>query len=352
MAKAQVIFRVDGNANLGLGHLVRSRALAEILRPDFDCTFVTRASDPASVADLARAGFATLTLPDTLSWEADAAQVCDQIARPGDIVVVDGYAFDGAYQEFVKARGFTLVAIDDLHQGRFHADAVINHSGGVAASAYKAAPDTRFYFGPAYSLLRAPFLDAIPVAREPGKVESLLICFGGSDPRDLSRKALSAAAEVAALRRIEVVVGAAYRERDSLAQFAEQIRARRQITVEISVNLDASGMLRAIRASQLAVASPSTVAYEICAVKSGLVVCPYVDNQEDIARFLETTGAAACLRHFPELSETKIRDFLAAAADPAQIQRQIAAQAKMFAGNVRANLRGVFAALRTPKSSP
>ena len=40
--KQRVYFRADGHAKMGLGHVIRSLALAEMLKEDFDCYFIIR----------------------------------------------------------------------------------------------------------------------------------------------------------------------------------------------------------------------------------------------------------------------------------------------------------------------
>ena len=45
--KAKIVFRADGHAKMGLGHVIRSLALADMLKEDFDCHFMIRNPLPA-----------------------------------------------------------------------------------------------------------------------------------------------------------------------------------------------------------------------------------------------------------------------------------------------------------------
>jgi spore coat polysaccharide biosynthesis predicted glycosyltransferase SpsG len=47
-----------------------------------------------------------------------------------------------------------------MHAHHFVADAVINHAGGIEASRYSVEPYTQLCLGPAYALLRKPFIEA------------------------------------------------------------------------------------------------------------------------------------------------------------------------------------------------
>ena len=40
--KPKIYIRADGNSGIGLGHVIRSLALAEMLKEDFNCIFATR----------------------------------------------------------------------------------------------------------------------------------------------------------------------------------------------------------------------------------------------------------------------------------------------------------------------
>ena len=42
MLKRKIYFRADGNADIGLGHVIRCLALADILKDEFECVFATR----------------------------------------------------------------------------------------------------------------------------------------------------------------------------------------------------------------------------------------------------------------------------------------------------------------------
>lgn len=43
MNKSKIYFRADASANIGYGHFVRTLALADMLKENFDCTFFTSA---------------------------------------------------------------------------------------------------------------------------------------------------------------------------------------------------------------------------------------------------------------------------------------------------------------------
>lgn len=309
----RVLFRVDGNNRIGLGHLLRCRALADILRAQHECVFATSASEASVLHAFAEAGYQVIRGNGSASW------LTGELGRAGDTIVLDGYDFGEEYRREVKAAGYRVVCIDDLHQGRFDVDVVINHGGPAS---YDAPASTMICLGPSYALLRGPFLDVVQEPRVPRPLDSALICFGGSDPKNLTLSAFRALAQVS---RLELVVGPAYAHLQELTQeVAGRAAIHRDATAEQLVGL--------IRKCGFALTSASTVAYEVCAVGAGLIVCPYVDNQRELASFLEASGAALLCA---DLSQTP-------PLTPALLTNQLRAQQRLFQGDVRANLRALF----------
>jgi spore coat polysaccharide biosynthesis predicted glycosyltransferase SpsG len=154
----RLIFRADGNATIGLGHLVRSLALADMVRSVGECWFAVQAPSAAVRQLLATAQVRLLELPPTTDLPAEAAWLAEQQVRATDVVVLDGYQFDATYRQQLRSRGCRLAVIDDMRLGHFEVELIINHSPGVTPQLYDAAPYTRFCLGPAFSLLRMPFL--------------------------------------------------------------------------------------------------------------------------------------------------------------------------------------------------
>src|SRR5690606_19869813 len=99
-----------------------------------------------------------------------------------EIIVLDGYHFDTAYQKRVRDTGASLVYIDDHAEGPFDADAVINHSPGVDIQQYLGKSwETRFFLGPKYALIDPP-----PRVKRESSGQSLLVTMGGSDPSNFT----------------------------------------------------------------------------------------------------------------------------------------------------------------------
>ena len=178
----KIFFRADGNTHIGLGHLVRCSALAYMLQSYFEISFYCKEIPESFEKELVNNSYEVIRIDNE-------AQFIEQLDH-NQIVVLDGYNFNTAYQLEIKAKGNKLVCIDDLHDKEFVADLIINHAPGVKPEDYSAQPHTQFALGLDYALLRPAFLQQALKPRKIEKIETALICFGGSDPKNLTQSTL------------------------------------------------------------------------------------------------------------------------------------------------------------------
>jgi UDP-2,4-diacetamido-2,4,6-trideoxy-beta-L-altropyranose hydrolase len=99
-----LFFRADGNGSIGLGHVVRSLALAEIVGANQQAYFI--ASNPPEVvrALVHAAGLQLIALSEQPLLK-EAAYLCESFFTAKDVVVLDGYSFDHSYQQHLKRSG-------------------------------------------------------------------------------------------------------------------------------------------------------------------------------------------------------------------------------------------------------
>lgn len=283
-----MVFRADGNSRIGLGHVVRSLALAQMLQGEFRCVFAIQQPEESLLAQLRKVCQEVIVLPEQAVTEQEAVHLCEQVLRPTDVVVLDGYHFDTAYQQVIKSHGCALVCLDDIHAYPFVADAVLNMAGGVAEEEYKASPYTKLLLGPAYALLRPPFLKASHQEREfPEGPLRLLLNLGGADPENHTLRLAKELSKYKSIDSIDIVVGGAYRHLEALQAWLQE-----KESITLHQNLDAEEMSRLMQRCAVAVTSASGVAYEYAAVGGLLYVLQTAYNQAGLYHFLTSSGVA------------------------------------------------------------
>ena len=97
--KTRIIFRADGNSQIGLGHVVRSLALAQILRQDYECVFAIQAPSPELQEQIRQICDGIIVLPACTPDEERFVHELEAYIAEDVIVVLDGYNFTTAYQQ-------------------------------------------------------------------------------------------------------------------------------------------------------------------------------------------------------------------------------------------------------------
>ncbi|MFD2787555.1 UDP-2,4-diacetamido-2,4,6-trideoxy-beta-L-altropyranose hydrolase [Hymenobacter rubripertinctus] len=295
----RILFRADGNTTIGLGHMVRSLALADMVRAVAPGLVLAR-TPPAVVRELvAQAGLPLLELPELAPAE-EADYLLARVLRPTDVLVLDGYGFDSDYRRRVRASGCRLVCLDDLHAGFFPADLIINHSPGVTAADYQAEPTTRFCLGPAFSLLRPPFLRHAALPRPAGPVASVLVCFGGADPLQLTARMLAALLALGSLARIGLLLGGAAAAPTAIQAL---LAAHPQQQVTLYRSLLAEEMVPVLLGYDAVICPASTILIESLVLGRPVITGYYADNQRALAAYVHAHQQAHSVGDFAAYSD-------------------------------------------------
>lgn len=272
MAKKKILFRADGNAETGLGHLYRLFALVEIYKKQFEFVFLTKEN---SILDVIPRDYLIETITNDISIIDEPQWIHSHFPPEEYIIVADGYQFTGLYQKNLKNKGYQLIYIDDLAKEHMYADVVVNHSPYVQEKHYKKEAYTKLALGTQYALLRPLFLKAAKKNRVIKLIDSAFICFGGADPFNLTLKATKALLQFENFKNIHIVLGGAYPYQDI---FDLEKKCTDKITTYR--NLSEEQLIKIMEQCNFAIAPASTILYELSCVKMPIFSGFYVDNQE------------------------------------------------------------------------
>ncbi|MCC3159403.1 UDP-2,4-diacetamido-2,4,6-trideoxy-beta-L-altropyranose hydrolase [Hymenobacter sp. 15J16-1T3B] len=301
-ALPRLVVRADGNARIGLGHVVRSMAVADIVRDEFAEVLVAVAEPlPALGALVTAAGFTLCPLPT-----ASAAALLAQL-RPTDVVMLDGLAFDTDYQRAVRAVGCRVVVVDDLHAYRMEADLIINHGPEATPALYKARPGTRYCLGPGFTMVRREFREAAQRPWPVPQANSVLVCFGGADPQQFTHATLQALLRIDSVRAVGVVTGAAYQHGPALHALAA---AQPDKQVQFYQQLSAADMVRLLTDYAVVVCPASTVLLETLVLGQAAITGYYVPDQQVLAGFVHRHQQAFSVGDFRQLRQTDFEPLL------------------------------------------
>ncbi len=325
----KVLIRVDGSATIGLGHIVRCMALADILRPEFDILFVCKDISEKLVLELQKKQLLLVKI----NFNSDLFD----LISVNDIVVVDGYDFDLSFQLKIKSFGCKLVCIDDTHHQEYAADLIINHGPSSNKDLYKASTYTKFALGHDYLLLRKAFLDQIPVKREIVSVNNLLVILGGSDIKNLSTHLIDHKI-YEYFETVNIVSGASDDSYPQLKSYCEFIP-----NINLFNNLSDYELIKLSSKCEICICTASGVSYEMACVGIGMVVCMVSQNQEHFYNFFVEKQLASGVRYQNLKDIGKVIDAaLSLKNSPSNVSDQIKNQKETFKNDSRGLIRDAF----------
>ncbi len=267
--KPRILIRADGSSSIGLGHLVRCFALAQMLERNFEIVFYCKEIPSQTKSELESKSFLVHGVNSELDFFSKI--------QASDIVVLDGYEFTLEDQNKIKSSGALLVSIDDLHDKKYLADLIINHCPGIKALDYDALVQTQFALGTDYVLLRPAFIKSIGKRVSKSIPEALMICFGGADSKNLTVNALKLSLKEDWLKKIYVVSGSAY-------LFIEELKALCETDnrVKHTHEADEETMLATMMHSDIAIVPTSGILLEALATGCRVISGYFVDNHKFI----------------------------------------------------------------------
>jgi UDP-2,4-diacetamido-2,4,6-trideoxy-beta-L-altropyranose hydrolase len=273
----KLYIRADGNSQIGLGHLIRCFALANMVKENFDVTFVCK-----DIPVQTQTEFEKLFSVKKINSEKDFLDSLET----NDTVLLDGYNFDTNYQNEIKNNTCGLVCIDDLHDKKFVSDLIINHAPGIKAENYNAALYTQFALGTEYALLRPEFIQQAAVEIKIDKIEKVFICFGGADANSLTDKVLKQVLKFSEFKKIIIVTGAGYLFKDELESFIKS-----DSRIEHYHSIDSKKMCELMSGSDLAIVPSSGILLEALACGCKVISGMTADNQKYVySNYLQTNA--------------------------------------------------------------
>lgn len=263
-----IVFRVDGGGEIGMGHIYRCLTIAKELDNRFDCniTFLTLKEYPAGVEKIRSNGF-----------NADVVEQRNELQslrnHSPDIIFSDVLNTDPKYVRQLRQFAAAVINLEDMDGGLEHADFVVN-------ALYHEEETANHFYGPDYVVLREEFLDR--EVRVPERAENVLMTFGGSDPLGLSVKAVKALAKCDIDLSPVLVLGPDFGHAEDLYRLPDEVLE----TVEIRQNVTDMGEL--MQEADIAVASGGRTVFELLVTGTPAIVI--AQNEREANRLERLTS--------------------------------------------------------------
>lgn len=269
--KRKVLFRADASRKIGYGHFVRSLALADMLKDDFECVFYTQEPTPYQ-----RQQVSEVCKLEELPADDSKFPLFLNVLKGDEIVVLDNFYYTLEYQQQIKAKGCKLVCMGG--PDRLYAADVILSQATTDSSLFHSLPGTQYCLGLEWALLRRPFTQYTPRVREKIQPRTAVICFGGTDYKNLTGQTVDALCKDNLLDTLDIIIGDVYEG---------HIDDRYASKVTIHRNLSAQQIVKLFDKNDVAILASSSIAIEAMACRIPVIAGWWVDNQDAFYHLLE-----------------------------------------------------------------
>lgn len=271
-----IYIRVDGNGQIGMGHVMRCIAIAhEIKKLGEELTFVLAGEEPMS--KIKEEGFSCVAMQtDYRNMEEEWCKL-DSLLPQGGKVLLDSYFATKEYMEKLSSK-CKVIYIDDMNKFEYPVDCIVNGNIYGEEEVYTAS---KVLGGCKYSPLRHEFSEA----RENRKPEYLLLTTGSSDPYSITLQIVQGIIKSELLMKmpLKVVCGRYNQDYEEVVKICEN-----HSNIEVLQNVP--DMWNVMSKAMVAITAGGTTMNELSCMGVPMICFSFVDNQEQITSTYYTKG--------------------------------------------------------------
>lgn len=285
-----VCFRVDADEQLGLGHLSRCRSLMLAFSLVAKCNFSVISNNKSVVRKfIPNIGYDLFDVNFPFAGQTF------------DIVIVDVPNIDQREDQRIRGLSDLVVCIDDDGPGLSGQDILIRcNLLDLPKPAGSGLSLKNYWSGRDYIILHPDFTtQANRKNRKKRSAAKLLVCFGGSDPAELTLRVIPLLKELEKNIAINLVLGPAFSGRKKVGSLIKN-------DPRFSVDLNVPNMSRHLWAADLALISGGTLLYEACSLGIPAVVLSQNEGQAVEAKICHSAGAIVSLGVNKAVADDKI----------------------------------------------
>jgi UDP-2,4-diacetamido-2,4,6-trideoxy-beta-L-altropyranose hydrolase len=309
----KIVFRCNGDSQIGWGHVKRCLNLAQWLRGKYKIYFVIN-QDPLVCEHIKEKGFPVFEISEKGADEKVNEKIVNTILGfEPHIVVNDIHDTTYEYMHSLKTHNVKCVNFDDMSKNTKMAHVVVD--------ANRKEKEGKC-FGPAYIVLSSIYPKLAKKSRKVHqKVKTILFSFGGSDPSNLTEKALRSLEDrIPPNIELLVTVGPSFQNKAQLEKWGEKYN--------VVLLPDVGELAHLLLDVDMAIVSGGTTMYESLSLGTPTVVMAQNKAEAKNARRMEKKGAVMYLGEGPKISDKKIMRKVNALINDHPMREKISAKAK------------------------
>ncbi len=200
-----------------------------------------------------------------------------------DAVLIDSYLADPDFYRQVSCRAGSAAYIDDFNRLDYPRGIVINGSVGAEKINYVRHRDSLYLLGADYIVIGSEFRNTGAHKRVRKEIKTIMLTFGGYDPRGLTPKILALLAREYPDCVKKVIIGRGYK-------CIKDITYAKDAKTELIYHPDAKGMKRVMRDSDIAISAGGQTLFELAAIGVPTVAVKAAENQTINLKGLKRAG--------------------------------------------------------------
>lgn len=277
-----IYIRVDMNAQIATGHVMRCLSIADALR-GFGEPVRFILADEQAVGLLKQRGYDAIVLHTQWNCMEEELSVLSQVIQNEHIekILIDSYQVTQRYLAELR-KLVTTVYMDDLNLFEYSVDAVICYANYWKKFQYKINDKrTTYLLGMKYVPLKQTFWNCeAKIISE--KADNLLILTGGSDPFNVTEQILDSI-DTYQFQTIDVICGI---YNTNYNKFVKKYENNKNIKFHQAVN----NIEQYMKNADIAISAGGTTLYELCAIGTPAISFSFADNQLDNVRQFQEDG--------------------------------------------------------------
>lgn len=297
------VIRADGNASIGVGHLMRCLTITDALvaagTPIKDIVFICAQESSAMLVKERGYGYFVCETDYTrMEEELSILEAMFSGSTKKQIFLVDSYYVTDYYLQELHRWG-KVILLDDMQQHAFPVDAVVNYNAFASKEIYDklyADTDTECHVGATYVPVRPQFLNVSYAVKD--TVSNVLITTGGGDQDNIAGQILEQIYDEKL--NYHLITG---RFNPHLVQLKKLERRG-----NVKISYDVKDMASCMKECDIAITAGGTTIYELAAVGVPFICFSYAENQEALTEYVGAQGIAGYAGAYHKYKERTLQE--------------------------------------------
>ena len=311
MRQKNLFIRVDSGSDIGLGHVMRCFALAEVIKNmNFNVYFISKGIEGNIIKNVEKYGYKVFRIDSKAikssksHWKMDAVKTTKIIQRfknEKNLLLVDNYELSNMWETWLKLVVDKIIVIDDFLNRSHNCDLIIDQNLHTSKKERNKI-NCKKLLGPKYALLRKEFVKSRKIVKErSGKINRILVSFGGSDEKNQTLKVLKAIKKLDKEKiSVDVIVGEPNKNKIKIKKICSMLK-------NYTYYQQTKNMAKIMNKADLAIGAGGIMTWERCCLGLPSIVSIVSKNQEDAVNAVSKKG---CLINLGKAERLTSEDYL------------------------------------------